>query len=270
MNIQALVSDVTNSDLSKKPGAMLRKIREELNLTVAEIAIQLCLSKSIIEAIEADDFEKLHGTTFVRGYLRAYAKLVGAVPDDIINAFNVTYPDNRQRAPAPQRDYQHRVIKQKIRNETSVKLVGYGLLVAMLILMLWWWHNHNNIKQSTTLMTVNNTTTLSKPTNAVANNALPNAAETTAAIGPGVDQQTQMTIISPLASNVQQAVTHTPALSEDKAMTNQAVINNTIANAAAVPGINPSVSDTIADTTTRTNNPQKMSKVDTGWKNPDL
>lgn len=58
------------------PGRMLSGARQRLNLSVADVARQLRLSARQIEALESDDFGKLPGHTFVRGFIRNYAKLV--------------------------------------------------------------------------------------------------------------------------------------------------------------------------------------------------
>lgn len=138
---------MTNEDIPVEnkgaPGASLRKVRQSLGLTEDEVAIQLHLSRGVIEALENDQFEQLHGTTFARGYLRAYAKLLNLPAEEIIASFNTLYPDNRERAPAPDRNYKHLVIKQRRHSESSVKWIGYTIIVIMIALVITWWHNHD-------------------------------------------------------------------------------------------------------------------------------
>lgn len=59
-----------------RPGRVLAEARERRNQTVAEIAQQLKLSPNQIEALEADDYARLPGAVFVRGFVRNYARLV--------------------------------------------------------------------------------------------------------------------------------------------------------------------------------------------------
>ncbi len=63
------------------PGAALAAAREALNLSVAEVARQLKLSVSQIEALEAGAYEKLPGPVFVRGFIRNYARLLRLDPE---------------------------------------------------------------------------------------------------------------------------------------------------------------------------------------------
>lgn len=69
------------------PGQRLKGAREEAGLALADVAERLRLSTTIVKALEADDYERLPGAAFVKGYLRNYAKLVGLPADDIANLY---------------------------------------------------------------------------------------------------------------------------------------------------------------------------------------
>lgn len=58
------------------PGAQLRQAREARGMSVAEVSASLKLSARQIEAAENDDFSRLSGATFVRGFIRNYARLL--------------------------------------------------------------------------------------------------------------------------------------------------------------------------------------------------
>ena len=58
------------------PGQALAAARAALKLSVADVSQQIKYGVRQIAAIEADDYAKLPGTTFVRGMIRSYAKLV--------------------------------------------------------------------------------------------------------------------------------------------------------------------------------------------------
>lgn len=57
-------------------GKTLREARERGGLSVADIANQLKFAPRQIEALEADDFKSLPEMTFVRGFVRSYAKIL--------------------------------------------------------------------------------------------------------------------------------------------------------------------------------------------------
>lgn len=58
------------------PGMMLAQARGELGLTLDQVAEQMKVSVSYLQALEQDSYESLPGATFVRGYLRNYARLL--------------------------------------------------------------------------------------------------------------------------------------------------------------------------------------------------
>jgi cytoskeleton protein RodZ len=66
------------------PGHHLREAREARKLTQAQVAMQLRLQTRIIEALERDDYHALPGSTFVQGYLRSYARLLGLAENHIV------------------------------------------------------------------------------------------------------------------------------------------------------------------------------------------
>ena len=71
-------------------GNLLAQARQTAGLSVDDVAGQLKLAPRQVAAIERDDFASLPGRTFVRGFIRNYARLVkldvdtvlAAIPDD--------------------------------------------------------------------------------------------------------------------------------------------------------------------------------------------
>ena len=64
--------------LQPKPGGLLRAAREERGLSLDEMVVQTKLPRSMLDAIENDNFELLSEPVYVRGYYRKYARVVGA------------------------------------------------------------------------------------------------------------------------------------------------------------------------------------------------
>ncbi len=82
----------TFSDLLS-PGTYLRAKREEKGLSVTEVAAALRLSDKQLIALENDDYQHMHGDTYVTGYLRNYANLLKIEIDDAIAAHKGTLLD---------------------------------------------------------------------------------------------------------------------------------------------------------------------------------
>lgn len=70
------------------PGETLRKARENKNWSLADVAGQLNLTSQRLGQLEAGQFDQLPGHTFARGYVRAYAKLLGMDQALIVQEFD--------------------------------------------------------------------------------------------------------------------------------------------------------------------------------------
>ena len=65
-------------------GEELRAAREGAGLSIEEVAQQLKLAPRQVRALEDDDYAKLPGRTFVRGFVRNYARAFGLDADDLV------------------------------------------------------------------------------------------------------------------------------------------------------------------------------------------
>lgn len=82
------------------PGKTLAQVREEKGMSVADVARSLRLSVKQIEAIEADNFDKLPGKTFLRGFIRNYAKLLQIDPEPLLQGRLAAEPQQKFQAQA--------------------------------------------------------------------------------------------------------------------------------------------------------------------------
>lgn len=69
------------------PGGLLRAGREARGLTQQEVASRLNLRLSLVRDIEQDRFDQRTASTFTRGYLKTYAKLVGVPEEEVVAAY---------------------------------------------------------------------------------------------------------------------------------------------------------------------------------------
>lgn len=82
-----VISESTSAAPGQGPGAQLAQARVDLRLTHAEVAAKLHLASLQIQALEEDDYRSLPGATYVRGYLKSYALLLGLTPGPILDAY---------------------------------------------------------------------------------------------------------------------------------------------------------------------------------------
>src|SRR5262245_56676192 len=57
------------------------------NMSIEDVSRATKITQTLIRAIESDDFAKLPGGLFTRGYLRAYAREVGLNPEELIERY---------------------------------------------------------------------------------------------------------------------------------------------------------------------------------------
>jgi len=75
------------SEVIESFGEFLKRHREASGKTLDEISRVTRVSKSYLEAFEANDMDKLPETTFARGFLRSYALEIGMDVEDCLNRF---------------------------------------------------------------------------------------------------------------------------------------------------------------------------------------
>lgn len=118
-------------------GARLKAAREARGLGLGEVADRLKLSLRQLEAIEADNFSALPGATFVRGFVRNYARFLELDPEPLLRDLEASYPSsaggvaNLANEPAP---------RTELNEVTRFRTVWLGVvLVGVVVAGLSWW-----------------------------------------------------------------------------------------------------------------------------------
>ncbi|MDM8560999.1 RodZ domain-containing protein [Candidatus Parabeggiatoa sp. HSG14] len=118
------------------PGTRLRQAREQNNLSIKHIADKLFLDIGVIESLEADKYDHLPPTIFVRGYLRNYAKLLDIPPKSIMASF-----DRIDQQPTPLLTPHSKQKKQASSRDLWPTLGTGFVIVTLMILMALWQFN---------------------------------------------------------------------------------------------------------------------------------
>lgn len=139
---EACVEEGTVSSL-QQIGQRLRQAREARGLNVQDIAARLHLSASVVATIENGAFEQLPAATYARGYMRAYANLVGLNPDSLLAAYDqyaTQPPELNPFASTPQ--------PQIKSTDLPVRMVTYAVIaivVGLLGALLWQSHELSSV-----------------------------------------------------------------------------------------------------------------------------
>ncbi|MDH5591339.1 MAG: helix-turn-helix domain-containing protein, partial [Gammaproteobacteria bacterium] len=107
-------------------GEQLRLAREEKKFTIAEVAAQLRLTRHTITHLEAEEWGKLHGRAYARGYFSNYVKFLGLPEDELLTAFNIEYKATEESLPP--------VAKQSLKNHKTAWILG-AVTISMVFII---------------------------------------------------------------------------------------------------------------------------------------
>lgn len=122
-------------------GEILRQRREKLGLSQKDIAQKLRLKVSVIESVESHEFGSHQVATFIRGYFRSYAKVVGISEKEILKVLELSGEGQHQHKEHMMQSFSHQTKKQK--HDSHIMRITWGVLVVIIgISSIWWWQNH--------------------------------------------------------------------------------------------------------------------------------
>jgi len=123
---------------SRGPGDRLQAGRIEMGLSIEDIASRMHLSNDIVEAIEENNFNDITAPIFVKGYLRAYARIVSLDEDEMIQQYAEFYSGED-----PPISSISNVAPEISTSDKRVKLITFLVIVGLLVLLaIWWWNKY--------------------------------------------------------------------------------------------------------------------------------
>lgn len=133
-------SQESASEISPTIGSLLEAARKEQNWTVQQISDQLKLSHAQIVALEANQYHLLPTLVIVRGFVRAYAKLLKIDPNPLIALLpkdNAPKPLDDSLKPALSTPFVDSKLSLLGRGETNrLYIIGAFVLVLLVGLFL--------------------------------------------------------------------------------------------------------------------------------------
>jgi len=125
-------------------GTMLREAREQLGLSIADVAAQTKFAPRQIEALEADDFKNLPETAFLRGFVRSYAKILNLDAETLLAALPQAKAPAAELIPA---SVDVPFPKDNSAQKNLLMLVA-ALLIALIVAGFIVWHFTSPLKQA--------------------------------------------------------------------------------------------------------------------------
>lgn len=121
-------------------GLRLKTARESIRLTEKEAAARLYLNTNLISLMENEDFENAPPPTFMRGYLRSYARLLNLTENDVQMALK----DLEKSMPSTYRATAPILAARPIdRSHHYLRWITYFIMLTLVVLVSLWWSSHS-------------------------------------------------------------------------------------------------------------------------------
>ncbi|MEQ8204716.1 MAG: DUF4115 domain-containing protein [Woeseia sp.] len=183
-------------------GERLAEARRLKKISLPDIARELHIDESKVQALEENRFEVLGAPVFAKGHLRKYAEIVGVPIDDVIADY---YLLNKATGAPP-------IVGRPRKQQRDLNLLPWLLLIPVLLILgggYYWWQNRPASAPSPTLAPASSQgrSTVSLPTRepTVPAESAESAAETTPVLAvpaeAEVEQDDALAVSSPLAEN---------------------------------------------------------------------
>lgn len=125
------------TDAAATTGQLLKAERERRGLSSQKAADELHLDAWVIDALEAEDYERVGPPVYAKGHLKRYAALLGLSPGDILASYELRSRAPKMPAPQPA-NVRLRTDAPAVSNLPWTPILG-SLAVAVLILGVLWW-----------------------------------------------------------------------------------------------------------------------------------
>ncbi|MFI4919567.1 MAG: helix-turn-helix domain-containing protein [Legionellales bacterium] len=152
--------DESNNTETASARIQLSTVRKKKGYSIEYVASTLHLRARVIELIENSEFNLLPEPVFIKGYIRAYSKLLDVSPEPFLADFNAQYVAEKkpERALWQSKRESHKA-EHVIRWFTLIFAVGVLMAVG-----IWWQKNRDNqqlysAKETATDISLNEPTT---------------------------------------------------------------------------------------------------------------
>jgi cytoskeleton protein RodZ len=137
------VDEVADNDAREAPptlGETLARARDAHGLSRNDLAQRLHMSPSQVEALEKDDYARLPKGTFLRGFVRNYAKAVGVEPESVLPLL----AESRPRDPAPgivvpTQNIRFDPLRDRFGNPYVKAALAACVVIGLAFAVMYWW-----------------------------------------------------------------------------------------------------------------------------------
>ena len=209
------------------PGERLQAARIKKGLSIEDVANRMHLSRSILEALEDNNFDEITAPIFVKGYLRAYARIVSLSEDEMIEQYIDFYSEED-----PPISSTSNMAPELSPADTRIKWTTYLVIVVLAVLLAaWWWNQQQSQEPPVSLDVQSSRTDDSQATAAVVDSDIQAGSENQTA----ADAATEAAQVDPVSVTDEAVVAGADSGTDSAVEADQAVIEQpeTVAGGAA-------------------------------------
>lgn len=118
-------------------GSILKQAREDLGLSIEELAEQIRVPLNVLEAIEIDKVPKNLPETFIRGYIRSYARKVNVDEAIVLPEVETVAAINQTTSQSNMQSFSRRTRRKTL--EKRLWYFTWLVVVAVVIAVVYWW-----------------------------------------------------------------------------------------------------------------------------------
>lgn len=218
MNTPKTIQEAQNNAQEITVGDKFRLAREALNLSLEAVSQAISLRPSILQDIENNRFiHRSTPATFVRGYVRSYAKYLKIADSEWLNV--IDFGDEQQNDLGKNARATSSVNQYSSHNRWVGYLTALVVLVVLGMTGMWWWESHQQSNAERDNL-VNSYTQLSAETPATVTN-VDNVPVVTQPISQAENHVVESTTIEPIVDvKPQENVVATPIVATEAAPAN--------------------------------------------------
>lgn len=222
-----------------------------MGLSIEDVATRMHLSIAILESIEENNFDDITAPIFVKGYLRAYARIVSLDEDEMIQQYQNYYSEED-----PPISSTSNLAPEISSDDARIKWTTYLVIIGLLGLLAAWWWNQHQIKTDVVSLDADQTSAMQQSeivggttTDAVETTiqTMVDATEEVDVLAAPVGERETLTAVVEVQESVSPVVeeAEVEAVSEQVEAEEQQVVEVAVDEAAAeeIPGAAPAGTD---------------------------
>ncbi|MDC0598389.1 DUF4115 domain-containing protein [Gammaproteobacteria bacterium] len=137
-NVTEVTESVQDEAALSLPGRKLKQAREDLGLNQTKVAESLQMTVHYVKALEDDEYDKLPGKIFVKGYLKSYAKLLNIESQDLIKNYEL-YTNAREASEASEA----KVVRARKTYDANIRWMICAAIIILVVIAASWWYGHD-------------------------------------------------------------------------------------------------------------------------------